>query len=67
MLVFKVDQLLDDGDQYKTPLTEYLTQFDSVTFYMTEACRMLQRTAEPIKRWVIADSAYVTKMQTAIK
>jgi len=67
VLFIKVDQLLDDADLYKTPISSYLTQLDSVTFYMVEVCRTLQRTAEPLKRWVTADAAYATKVQTAIK
>ncbi|KAI0238458.1 hypothetical protein LSAT2_010830 [Lamellibrachia satsuma] len=62
----QVDRLLDDVDLYKTPMTAYLAQVDTVTYYMVEVCRTLQQTAEPMKRWVVADSAYARKAQTAI-
>lgn len=58
---------MDDVDLYKTPMTAYLAQVDTVTYYMVEVCRTLQQTAEPMKRWVVADSAYARKAQTAIK
>ncbi|KAK2147180.1 hypothetical protein LSH36_565g02049 [Paralvinella palmiformis] len=61
-----VDKLLDESDEYRNSLINYISHYEHVLSLMEDTCKAMLRVCQPMKKWCTADASYPRRVQEEI-